>query len=482
MSVDITMARKRNKISVKQQDRNTAIMMYARALGLHSISEYQRWCVQYGFSSNLNKTRRQFERERQYYKLLLAKSKLKQHKREGNMHCLVQKIYKNDIKYTELDNAVLKLVWKGFKKTPDKRLLRDVLFQMDEKSRLLRHVDYASGVISFVAHKSMWLRPISEWLPTTRNADRQFSSLSRHLFARYAVPEFMDSVWQKGDKKSKGWFIHIGKGKNIRTARSLPVNMTKKMAHYFIQAPSDYDVNSAFRWAQIHALGGNKEISDAITETRIVRVFNDENFWLTVLRFFIANPMLDTSQYNPIIDYIWHQKYENRMEFVERGVVREVEPEQPGFSMTGRTADTLLRQVDDWHRRLGRELRGGNLQWLKSSIKDFRYVEGRAGNRNMRIWTIRELLRSKELMAEGRTQHHCVATYARSCFTGVTSIWTMDVQDSQTRSKSLTVEIQNQTKTIMQVRGLRNRRATTQEMNVIHRWAVYEEIKLSSYI
>lgn len=476
------MARKRNKLSNKQQDRNATIVRFAHAMELRSIEEYQVWCMQHGFSSNLNKTRRQLLREHQHYKLVAAETKLKHHKREGNMHYLVQRIYKKEIGFNELDSEVLKLISKGFKKSQNMRLLRDVLFQMDEDTKLLSHIDYVKGIISFVTHSSMWLRPISDWQPITRNADKQFASLARYLFAKYPVPAFMDSVWQKGDGQSKGWFIHIGMGKNIRTASSLPIKMTKKMAHYFVQAPPEYDVKSAFRWAQIHALGGNKAMADAISQTRMARAFHDDDFWVSVLRFFIENPMLDTSQYNPIIDYIWHQKHENRMIFVERGVAREEGPEQPNFSMYGRTPATLLRQVDNWHRRLGKESRGGDLQWVKSAFNDFRYVEGRANSRNMKIWTIRELLSSKELIAEGREQHHCVATYARSCFTEVTLIWTMDLQESYVSNKLLTIELHNSTKSIRQVRGLRNRLATTHEMNVIHRWSVSEGFTISSYI
>lgn len=476
------MARKQNKMSEKQQDRNAMIMMYARAYNLHSIDEYKIWCMQNGFNASLNKTRSQLDREYQDYKLKAASKKLKKHKREGNTHHVIEKIYRNEVRYTDLSNDILKAISKGFKKSQNKRLLRDVLLKLDEKTKLLNHIDYVKGIISFVAHFTVWLRPFNEWKPKSRNVDRQFSSLARHLFAKYDVPLFMDSVWQKGDGKAKGWFIHIAQGKNIRTASSLPIKMTKKMAHYFIQAPSSYDAHSAFRWAQIHALGGNKAIADAITETRMVREFKDEAFWLSVIRFFIANPLLDTRLYNPVVDYIWNQKYENRIVFVERGVVHEAGPEQPNFSMQGRTPAALVKQVENWHRRLGRETRGGSLQWKKSTIADYKYVEGKAKQHNMKIWTINELLSSDELIAEGRTQNHCVATYARSCFSGSTSIWTMDKQENTLRQKLLTIELHNQSKTIRQIRGLRNRTATSTEMETIRRWAHKNGLKLANYI
>lgn len=476
------MARKKNRLSDKQQDRNTVILMHAHALNLRSINEYLTWCLQQGFRASINKTPVQIKREYQHYLLISATNNLKQSKHEGNMRYIINKIYASEIRHKDLNSEILKAINHGFNKTKNKRLLRDVLVQMNENTKLLTHTDHVKGVINFVAHFSMWLQPITKWQPKTHNADRQFASLARHLFAKYEVPAFMDSVWLKEKAASRAWFIHIGMGKNIAKASSLPIKMTKKMAHYFLQAPAAYDVNAAFRWAQIHALGGNREISDAIAETRIAHEFNDEEFWLSVLRFFIANPMLDSNQFSPIIDYIWHKKYENRMVFVDRGVVNEEGPEQPNFSMRERTADTLLRNVEDWHRQLGKESRGGNLQWVKSKFSELRYTEGHAKKRNMKIWTIQELLSNKELIAEGRKQNHCVSTYARSCFSGTTSIWTMELQEIDARQKLLTIEVHNASKTIRQIRGLRNRLAKDNEMVVIRRWAAQEGFKIAGYI
>ncbi|MCW8931560.1 MAG: PcfJ domain-containing protein [Gammaproteobacteria bacterium] len=479
------MARKINK---KQQERMMTILTYARALNLHTIEAYQQWCMQQGFSTNLNKTRVQLDREHQHYKQVSALQKLKHYKREENRRYLINKIYSNEIQHKDLNNDVLKQISHGFKTLQNKRLLRDVFLYLEEHTKLLDYTDYVKAIIAFVKYHTWWHRPLMEWQPKTRNAERQFSALARYLFAKYEVPAFMDSVWFKEDTKSQRWFIHIGDGKNIRTAFKLPIRMTKKMAHFFIQAPAHYEINAAFRWAQIHALGGNKAIADAVAETQLARVFVDHEFCLSIMRFFIDNPMLDVSQYNPIVDYIWNQKYENRIVFIERGVAREEGPAQPNFSMKGRTPDTLLNQVEAWHRQLGRELRGGDLQWVKSEFKDYRYVEGRANSHNMKVWTISELLSSNELIAEGRKQSHCVASYARSCFTGKTSIWTMEIQNclyanqNQMRQKLLTIELHTMSKTIRQIRGLRNRLASSAEMEIIYRWARKQGFAIAKYV
>lgn len=183
------------------------------------------------------------------------------------------------------------------------------------------------------------------------------------------------------------------------------------MAHWFAQAPDHLSPLAALRYGQVCALGGDRRIADAILSTRMATDFRDDHFALELIRFFARNPMLDTAQYQPIVDYIWNQKYEHQEVFVARGVLEETGPPQPGFSMGGRTPGTLLRQVEEWHERLGRSRKGGLLQWPSSGIPDFQLVEGDRDSRSMRIWRIIELLTSRELEQEGRSLDHCVATW-----------------------------------------------------------------------
>ena len=151
----------------------------------------------------------------------------------------------------------------------------------------------------------------------------------------------MDSVWFNGNVTHQNWFKHIGTGQNIRTARDMPIPLTKKLAHHFLKAPRHYTIEEALRWGQVHALGGDKYLTDALRGTRLTQTFSNDGFWINVIRFFIANPMLDVSHTNPIIDYIWHQKYENQRIFVERGVAREIGPAQPNFIVKLRINKTL---------------------------------------------------------------------------------------------------------------------------------------------
>ncbi|MDH5178321.1 MAG: PcfJ domain-containing protein [Gammaproteobacteria bacterium] len=475
------MAHKR-KNKGSRDERQATAMMYARAMGFKSMDEYLDWCMDQGFSATLNKSEAELHLEYSHFRMQYAKRKMKYRKQKGRMSNLIIDLFSGKLSGYESAGETIGAIRNGFNRVGNKKLLRDVLIMLDEKTKLMNHVDYIKGVAGMVQMYGKWVRPISEWTPNTHNAGRQFASLARHLFAKYPVPAFMDSAWQDVKLTEARWYIHLGEGKNIRAANDLPVRMTKKMAHYFTLAPDRYDVKSAFRWAQICALGGNKRIADAVVETRLVRDFRDDEFWLSVLRFFIENPMLDTSHYHPIIDYIWNQKYETRTVFIARGVAQEEGPEQPNFTMRGRTPESLLRQVDNWHTRLGKATRHGKLQWVKSRVHDYQFVEGTEKGKNLKTWLFRELLSSDELIDEGRKLGHCVATYASNCYSGNTSIWSLEMQDRTTKMKLLTIEVRNTNRTVYQIRGLRNRLATEREMAVIRRWIAERNLMLSRHL
>ena len=211
---------------------------------------------------------------------------------------------------------------------------------------MISEPQYVQGVVALVSHYASWKRPIHQWKSRKHSAHRQFRALTRYLLADYDVPDFMDSVWFSAREKYQNWFIHVGSGCNIRTAEALPITMTKKMAHHYLQAPANYSVLAAFRWAQVQSLGGDKCLSDEITVTRLARSFKDDDFWMSVIRFFVNNPMLDRTHVHPIIDYIWNEKYVDQAEWGADGMLLNSGPPQPNFTMRGRTVDSLLAQVD----------------------------------------------------------------------------------------------------------------------------------------
>lgn len=402
--------------------------------------------------------------------------------RKHNLRTLIPHVKRGDISEDDLRTDVAREVFVGFQDTSDPELLERTLLFVESRSKLLATAELTRGTIALTTDGQHWLRQLESWKAKSHNARKQFSSLARHLWAEFDVPLFMDQAWIRGNTHQQDWFRHLGAGKNIRTADHLPIPLTKKMAHHFVQAPQHYPIEGAFRWAQVHAFGGDPRLADALLETRLVREFQDDKFWQTVLKFFVANPMLDVVHVGPIIDFIWHQRFEPQVVFVERGVAERRGPIQPNFSMRGRTVNSLLSAVADWHRQLGREAETGDFQWEKSAFADFEFREASQSREDSKTWSIRELLSSQELAFEGRRMKHCVATYARSCYEGKSSIWSMEVNDEFGRQPAVTIEVENARKLICQIRGKQNRRPTEQERAIVQRWATREELQLAAYL
>ena len=455
---------------------------HIQQLGISSVEAYKEWCRAHNFSQGLNKNLRQRQDELYVITRVQATKMMAKNKKDRNLREILPKIYNQELRSEKLQNSVTRAISETFESSIAPKILLKLLLYLEANSDLLKETTYIQGIAALANHHESWIRSVETWKVKKHNRDRQFSELARHLFAAYEVPLFMDCVWFNGNVTHQNWFKHIGTGENIRTAQGIPIPLTKKMAHHFLKAPRHYAVEEALRWGQVHALGGDRYLTDALRQTRLTQSFNNDDFWLNVIRFFIANPMLDVSHVHPIIDYIWHQRYGNRRVFVEEGVAREVGPAQPNFSMRGRTPETLLRQVEEWHGELGRESKSRELEWHGSGIGEFHLLEGSEEARNMKFWSIRELLSSDELIDEGRVLRHCVSTYARSCHTGRSSIWSMEIEDENGRRKILTIEVAPREKVIRQVRGRRNRLSTPREKELLRRWAAQEGLQLAGYI
>ena len=478
------MAQKRKQTQKKMriEEYPREIREHLHQLGMPSIEAYKEWCRTHNFSQGLDKNPRQCRDELYVVTRTQAARIMVKKKKDRNLKELLPRIYNQELRAEKLQNAVTRAISEAFESSIAPQVLLKLLLYLEANSDLLKEATYIQGISALANHHESWIRSLETWKVKKHNRDRQFSELARHLLAAYEVPLFMDSVWFNGDGTHQNWFKHIGTGQNIRTAQDIPIPLTKKMAHHFLKAPKHYTVEEALRWGQVHALGGDRYLVDALRQARLTQSFSNDDFWMNVIRFFIANPMLDVRHVHPIIDYIWHQRYENRRVFVERGVAREIGPAQPNFSMRGRTPETLLHQVEEWHSELGRESKGKELEWYRSQIGEFHLLEGSEQLHNMKFWSIRELLSNDELIDEGRSMQHCVQTYARSCHTGRSSIWTMEIEDENGRRKILTIEVALPEKIIRQVRGKRNRLPTPKEKNLLGKWADQEGLQLGEYI
>jgi PcfJ-like protein len=474
------------------------LLAHLRSLGLSTVEEYIAWCGQHGFGRGTNKNWRVRLKERSYANRAIAEARLAQKKQEiRKPEKVIDRIFSGDLNEHDVSQPHLKKISRACKVTSLRNKSAHVLLKHISKcSKLVSDQlaipqygwqagnTFIDGLMALARHSQNWIRPVADWKPQTHNNHRQFASLARHLLAEWPIPSFMNSVWFFGDgqeaERRQYWFLHLGRGQNIRTA-DLPLPYTKRMAHHFMSAPGDFTVEAALRWGQIRGLGGTERLVRVVIGTRLGNDFQNNEFWTTVLQCFIANPMLDPAKIGPIIDFIHQQRFVSEDVFVAPGVVERKSPPQPNFTMRGRSPASLLRQVDAWHRTLAK-IDQPKADWPGSEIEPFQFVEGAEKGGNLKIWTITELLSTKALFAEGRKMKHCVASYASSCARGICSIWTLEVETFEGKSKILTVEVRNASRMIVQARGMRNVLPGEKHLGILRRWGETTRLSLAKQV
>ena len=83
------------------------------------------------------------------------------------------------------------------------------------------------------------------------------------------------------------------------------------------------------RWGQVLGMRGSQRLAHAIAASRLRDLLPDEEFWTTVIQFFVNHPSLDMTQVGPIIDYIHHQRFEPMVVIGPDGGEISVAPQNP---------------------------------------------------------------------------------------------------------------------------------------------------------
>ncbi len=406
-------------------------------LGLRARADYEKWCRAHGFAASHYKS--PYDLEEELEAQARDQRRAARHARlHANPRRLIEAACAGDIDPAEITrpqlHAFCRSVHQSAPEPAARRSLCTLLLKVKDEADFLlegisfmgRSYAYVDALIKLNDRRWQWIAPLEDWRPATHNGRRQFSSLARHLMARYPVPAFMDQAWfrVRGGCRALPRMVCASGRRQEHPHAPTPIPMSKLMAHHFLQAPDDFSIEGAIRWGQVHALGGGARLTGALLGTRIGQDFRKNEFWTSVIRFFIANPLLDRRHVGPIVDYLYAQKFETREVIVGPGQVEVRLPPQPGLTMRGRTANTLLAQVERWHRELGRASGAERLYFRRSGVKELSLKTGKDGEN---AWRIRELLSGADLIAEGRVMKHCVASYAHSCAQGACSIWAMEL-------------------------------------------------------
>ena len=142
--------------------------------------------------------------------------------------------------------------------------------------------------------------------------------------------------------------------------------------------------------------------------------------------------------------------------------------ENPLFSFNGRTFQRVEALMMQWHQQEKQQAMRHELE-LHWSYRGYSYQ----GDGNH---VFRELTTGQALLDEGEAQHNCVFSYRHACVSGHTSIVSMR---SIQNSARLTIEIDNSSRRIVQIREVCNRLPTSEELRVVRNFASAKNLAIS---
>lgn len=444
-----------------------------KELGFKNEEDYFNWCVQSGFHPSLKKT----ENDLKIEKITLRKDMfdLSLHSsneiKKINPLKLLSKIKNNESLKSddfvssfkvlfELNNSQFEIFVKKYVNNKKFYDSKNKCFS-DYKGKDKGTVYIA--IYNILNNEEYWIRDINDWKPIkSKKSEVVIISLIQHLFFKYEMPKFLCSIFfnEKLHKENSLFqtILQIGKTgsfkKCLKENKDLPL-LTNK------------EYNELFRFNQLKVfertfnaiyLKNRIKNKNIIAEYELSEKGNKipNDFLVSFLLYIDEQTMFDITQMWPLYDYILHKK-------------REYENENKVFQFKGRALYKLMREMENWHRELGKNKT--DFYWEKNeNIYDYKYeyinkntdyVEG--------VVIIEELTSSHDLRKEGRALNHCVASYARSCKKGVSSIFSYKEKAFEDKFKNvLTIEVRNNN--VVQVRGKNNRMPTEAEKNHVSNW------------
>lgn len=320
----------------------------------------------------------------------------------------------------------------------------------DEIARIHAAFPNSPLVKSLCWFAPFWIRDPADW----HQGDAR--SLIDHLLVRYEIPSFLYGEWTRDKPRPKWvfWFILLAQGADLKLAAStFGWQMHRRFVQYLFEAPDTMSPTEACVYAEVRRLGGNdidaqRLISNpafVIDPTELSAERLHYRFWHESACWLISNrAQLSDEESDLVLSWAMH-------EFTEQA--RFHRP----FSLKGRSVRAARERSVAYREQTNRPW--AQYSWLPHTWNWS--TESPSG-----AWEFVELTSGKDLFEEGQALSHCVATYAARCATGYSAIVSMRCDGI----RQITIEIQPQTKRLVQARGLRNRSADHDESDLIRRW------------
>lgn len=344
--------------------------------------------------------------------------------------------------------------------------------------KLLITPAYLRALAKFCFYSDEMIRGIETWKKESHHAEKQFQSLVRHFFAKFEIPVFFDAAWFAEVSQHQLWYIEVAQGSNIRKCENLPIEMSKKMSFYFMNAPARLSILQAFKWAQLMIIGGDAYLANQFIQCDMSSaVAMPQIFWESAVKFFSNNQRVSNEKLREVFDFLAAEIRQN-----------------PQFSLKGRSVSSLVKLSVEWHMNIVErsvEYQETRLiSWEKNKyIFDWDFVDKgsiRTGKPKGPVkkkkfadhYKVVELLDSIQLQEEGRRMHHCVGGYAHACQKGRSAIFSIRLN-----CKSLaTIEVNLIEHKVVQAKGVCNQKLNQEAVEILLKWAGLNNLKIGQYL
>lgn len=286
------------------------------------------------------------------------------------------------------------------------------------------------------------------------------NNIEDYFFGNYMVSPIMIRDFFKLNKQEKHWLYYDLKGKGLTNLKSSPINLTRKAAHLFknLSAKLDLTIKESFVYASLKCLGASHEFTYTVVNS--IRNFKESEFWVKTMAAFY-NKGLEVNDIPNAMDYIYY------IEFLEKRKVK----------WKAKSVKNLKSETEKWHTKVvsGLIYKGPNFHYWKTEIPKFEINWDNEG------FVIKELISRHELVEEGKSLHHCVASYHRDVRDGLCNIFSLRLLEDQIEKPLITICLRG--KLMVEARGACNREPTFQEKEVISIWVNENKLKnRSNYV
>lgn len=291
----------------------------------------------------------------------------------------------------------------------------------------------------------------------------QLAHLARFLLGEAGQSDFLASLsGLPPASRVDSWLGHLLRGEHMRPS-SGSLQLTRRMAIYFLEPPARQDLIRSLRRAQVLGLGGEERLARAWIHSGFGWQLwqpEDEQWWEQALRWVIAHPELGPEDLPAVTAYLRERRF---------GDAEGRREPEPRLSVKGRTPAALLRLAREWASTAAVLDGRAGTEFRPCGLRPARWETGPEGTQV--IWQVREILDGFALREEALRMHHCVAMYADSIRRGRSAVWSMTRTAGGVTRRALTIRVSPASGQVVECRGIHNRPPREQERRILLMWA-----------